>query len=199
MKKIIVATGNMGKLKEIREILADTPVELVSMGEIWNPIPEIEENGSTFFENAMIKASWVYEKTGIWSLADDSGLEVDFLNGEPGVYSARYAGIQGDYKANNLKLLDSLHNVPSEKRTARFRCVMVIKTSPDSYISAEGTCEGHIGFRLRGSEGFGYDPLFFPGDEKLTFAEIPSVMKNTISHRGRALINLREKLNELSI
>lgn len=199
MRKIIVATGNKGKLKEIREILSGMPVEIVSMGDIWNPVPEIEENGSTFFENALIKASWVYDKTGTWTLADDSGLEVDYLNGEPGVYSARYAGQKADYKANNAKLLDALKNVPLEKRKARFRCVIVIKTGPDSYLTAEGNCEGHIGFELQGTNGFGYDPLFYPENEKLTFAEISSDLKNKMSHRGKALVNLRGKLNELSI
>jgi len=199
MKRIVVASANKGKLKEIWEILSDMSVELVSMGDLWNPVPDIEENGTTFFDNAFIKATWVYKKSGMWSLADDSGLEVDFLNGEPGVFSARYAGKQGDSAANNRKLLDALKDVSIEKRTARFRCVIVLKTGENSFVTADGTCEGTIGFAPSGNEGFGYDPLFIPAGEKHTMAEISSEKKNTISHRGNALKKLREKIDELSI
>ena len=199
MKKIIVATGNKGKVKEIKEILSGLPYEFVPLGDIWNPLPDIEENGSTFFQNARIKADWVYSHSGVWALADDSGLEVDALNGAPGVWSARYAGLQGDSQANNKKLLDALKNVSIKQRTARFKCVIVLKYGIDSYISAEGVCEGFIGFQPQGTSGFGYDPLFFPVNENETFAELSSEKKNILSHRGKALKILCEKINELSI
>lgn len=198
MKKIIVATGNKGKLKEIREILENSAFDLISMGDVWQPTPEIEENGSTFFQNAMIKADWVFKKSGEWALADDSGLEVDFLDGAPGVRSARYAGVECDSEANNAKLLDALRATDVHLRTARFRCVMVLKTGDDSYISADGVCEGIIGFKQQGRGGFGYDPLFIPVSEKLTFAELSSEKKNLISHRGKSLRILREKINGIS-
>lgn len=198
MKKIIVATANKGKLKEIKEILEGSPFELISMGDVWQPTPEIEENGSTFFQNAMIKAEWVFKNSGVWALADDSGLEVDFLGGEPGVRSARFAGDQCDNEANKAKLLDALRMAEEHLRTARFRCVMVLKTGVDSYISADGVCEGKIGFQQQGKDGFGYDPLFIPVSENITFAELSSEKKNLISHRGIALRILREKINGLS-
>jgi XTP/dITP diphosphohydrolase len=197
MRKIVVASGNRGKVAEIREILKDLPVELVPMSDVWNPVPDIEENGNTFFENAHIKAEYVFKKCGFWALADDSGLEVDSLNGEPGVYSARYAGNQGDNEANNALLLKKLNGVPQHLRTARFRCVMVLKTGISSYITSEGTCEGTIGLEMKGKKGFGYDPLFVPVHENLTFAELSSEKKNQISHRGKALDQLCRKLHEL--
>ena len=197
MKKVVVATGNQGKLKEIREILGNSPFDLTAMGDVWKPTPEIEENGSTFFQNAMIKADWVFNNSGLWALADDSGLEVDFLNGEPGVRSARYAGEQCDNEANKAKLLDALHSTEAHLRTARFRCVMVLKTGQDSYISADGVCEGVIGFEPQGKGGFGYDPLFIPVSESLSFAQLSSEKKNLLSHRGIALRILREKIDGL--
>lgn len=197
MVKIVVASGNKGKLAEIRDILKGHPVDLIPMSDIWDPVPDIEENGTTFFENAFIKAEYVFKKSGLWALADDSGLEVDSLNGEPGVYSARYAGTQGDNEANNALLLSKLTGVPQHLRTARFRCVMVLKTGISSYITTEGTCEGTIGFELKGEKGFGYDPLFIPAHETLTFAELTSEIKNDISHRGKALSQLCRKLYEL--
>lgn len=199
MKKIIVATGNKGKVKEIGEILSGFPCELISLGDLWNPLPEIDENGSTFLQNACIKADWVYSHSGMWALADDSGLEVDALNGAPGVTSARYAGLQCNAESNNKKLLDALKDVAMEKRTARFRCAVVLKTGIDCYISAEGVCEGIISFEFKGSGGFGYDPLFIPVNEDKSFAELPFEKKNAISHRGKALKILREKINGLSI
>jgi XTP/dITP diphosphohydrolase len=198
MRKIVVASGNKGKLAEIREILKDLPVELIPMSDVWDPVPDIEENGNTFFENALIKAEYVFKRSGLWALADDSGLEVDSLNGEPGVYSARYAGNQGDNEANNALLLSKLNGVPQHLRTARFRCVMVLKTGISSYITSEGACNGTIGLELKGKKGFGYDPLFVPAHETLTFAELSSEKKNNISHRGKALAQLCGKLHELN-
>ncbi|HMA64297.1 MAG: RdgB/HAM1 family non-canonical purine NTP pyrophosphatase [Fibrobacterota bacterium] len=199
MRKIVVASGNKGKLAEIREILKDLPVELLPMSDLWNPVPDIDENGKSFFDNALIKAEYVFKRSGLWALADDSGLEVDSLSGEPGVYSARYAGKQGDNEANNALLLRKLNGVPPHLRTARFRCVMVLKTGISSTITSEGTCEGTIGFELKGKKGFGYDPLFVPTDETMTFAELSSEKKNQISHRGKALALLCRKLHELDI
>jgi len=194
VQKIIVATGNQGKLSEIKEILVDCNFDLSSLKDHFSPIPQIPETGSTFLENARIKADWVFEKTGIWSLADDSGLEVDALNGAPGVWSARFAGEECSSEENNQKLLRLLGDSPFEARTARFRCVIVLKTGKDSYLSTEGVCEGKIGFMPEGSEGFGYDPLFYPEGYDCTFAQLDSAEKNAISHRGKALKKLRESL-----
>jgi XTP/dITP diphosphohydrolase len=197
VKKIIVATSNKGKLVEIREILQDIPVELFSLEDYWNPIPEIAETGNTFLENAKIKADWVFEKSKIWSLSDDSGLEVDALGGEPGVRSARYAGDCSSTTENNRKLLNNLLQVPSHLRTARFRCVVVLKIGPEKYITAGGVCEGKIGFEICGDGGFGYDPLFIPDGYEKTFAQLESKEKHTLSHRGKALAALREQLHAL--
>jgi XTP/dITP diphosphohydrolase len=197
MKTIIVATGNRGKLREIQEILLGFPFKVISMFDYWEKVPDIEETGTTFLENAKIKADWVYEQTGLWTMADDSGLEVDALNGEPGVWSARYAGIPCSNDANNQKLLDNLKNVPMENRTARFRCVIVLKTGDQNYISSDGTCEGKIGFTPEGSGGFGYDPLFIPSGQSETFGQLDSDVKHSMSHRGKAIRGIREKINEL--
>ncbi len=197
LKKVIVATSNRGKLLEIRQILKSVPLELVPVGEYWNSQIEIEETGSTFEENALIKAGWVYNKSGLWALADDSGLEVDALGGKPGVLSARYAGANAGTEENNRKLLNELKNVPASNRTARFRCVIVLKTAPDSYLCSEGVCQGRIGFEPHGSNGFGYDPLFIPEGFDRTFAQLSSEEKQELSHRAKALNSLVEKLNVL--
>lgn len=198
-KKVVVATSNRGKLQEIREILRSVPLELVSMGEYLNSQVEIEENGSTFEENALIKAQFVYNKTGLWALADDSGLEVDALGGRPGVLSARFAGASAGAEENNRKLLNELKNVSASDRTARFRCVLVLKTSSDCYLCSEGICEGRIGFEPKGSNGFGYDPLFIPEGLDKTFAQLSSEEKHELSHRAKALKSLVEKLNVLPL
>ncbi len=149
-------------------------------------IPEVIEDGITFQENALKKATAVFEATGIMALADDSGLEVDYLKGEPGVYSSRFAGEHATDAENNRKLVRLLEGIPSEKRTARFYCVMILKTADQMY-TFDGTCEGIILQEPRGSHGFGYDPLFFVPDYQQTFAELDSDIKNRISHRGIAL------------
>lgn len=205
MKKIILATGNAGKVKEFREMFAPLGVDVTSLADHFDPIPEIVEDGDTFFDNAKIKADWVFDNvSGIWSLADDSGLEVDALGGAPGVISARYSvgDVDDDNRddvpmsvRNNEKLLRELQNVPEEKRTARFKCVLVLKMDVDKYITAEGTCEGRIITELVGDKGFGYDPLFIPNGFDQTFAQISSDDKNRISHRGIALKKLYEILN----
>ncbi len=195
MRKLAAATGNKGKLSEIREILRDEPVEVIPISELFDSIPEIEENGSTFLENALIKARYVFDHCGLWTLADDSGLEVDCLGGAPGVKSARYAGESCNTEANNRKLLSALSGVPLEKRQARFKCVMVVVTGKDRYIFSEGVCRGRIGLSPQGSAGFGYDPLFIPDGFDCTFAQLDSRVKNSISHRGKALADLKEKMH----
>ena len=194
--KIIVATGNSGKLREIRDIFIDFPGTLISMKEFWKDIPEIEETGDTFFENACIKANWVFEHSTCWALADDSGLVVDALGGAPGVKSARFAGIQGNTEANNVKLLYALSDIEPENRTARFVCSVVLRVDKETLLQAEGTCEGTIIDTLRGSGGFGYDPLFIPTGYSKTFAELTGDEKHRISHRGKALRTLRKQLYE---
>jgi XTP/dITP diphosphohydrolase len=198
-QEIIVATGNQGKLREIREILGACKYSLASLGDYWNPLPHIPEEGATFYENAAGKAGWVFSKTGKMSLADDSGLEVDFLNGEPGVRSARFAGEPVSDKKNINKLLSLLSSCPANGRQAQFRCVVVLKINENEEIVAEGVCRGKIGYTPRGTGGFGYDPVFYPEGFEKTFAELDAATKNGISHRGKAINGLKEKLHERSI
>ena len=193
-QKIIVATGNNNKLHEIRTILSDCRYLLVSMKDFWGSIPVIEENGSTFFENACIKADWVYYKSACWALADDSGLVVDALNGAPGVKSARYAGEHGGTEENRKKLLLALKGVPEQDRLARFVCSAVIRIDKETVLHVEETCEGRIIDYMRGNGGFGYDPLFIPDGFDRTFAELSDEEKNVISHRGKAIQKLKEVL-----
>ncbi len=193
-ERIVVATGNLDKMEEIREIFDDMRIELLPMSHFWREAPVIEENGSTFTENASIKADFVYHHMSISTLADDSGLVVDILGGAPGVRSARYAGKQGDTAANNMKLLESLRGIPEKSRTARFVCAVVLRIDSFTTLIAEGFCEGKIVETPRGSGGFGYDPLFIPDGFDRTFAELTTEEKHEISHRGKALRALKEKL-----
>jgi XTP/dITP diphosphohydrolase len=199
MKKIVIASGNQGKCDEIRQIMQGLDYAIISMKELFGYIPEIDENGSTFYDNALLKATAVYEKCGCWTLADDSGLEVDALDRAPGVHSARFAGVNASSAENNQKLLKLLETVPPEKRTARFKCVMVLKRGTNDIITTEGTCEGKILYSLSGAGGFGYDPLFVPDGYDKTFGELSSAVKNMISHRGIALKKLREKFEVLDV
>lgn len=190
MKKLIFATGNQGKLKEIREIMADLDVEVLSMKEA-GVQTEIEENGTTFEENAVIKARAVGKLTGELTLADDSGLEIDYLNKEPGVYSARYMGEDTSYHVKNASLVKRLEGVPMEQRTARFVCV-IAAVFPDGRVeTARGTIEGVIGYEERGENGFGYDPIFYVPEYGCTTAEMDPDKKNELSHRGNALRAMR--------
>lgn len=192
-KKIIFATGNEGKMREIREILGDLDYEILSMKEAGVNI-DIIEDGETFEENAVIKAKAVMEATGEIVLADDSGLEIDFLNKEPGVLSARYMGEKTSYRIKNQILLDRLHGVPPILRSARFVCV-VAAAFPDGRIETRrATIEGRIAEKPAGENGFGYDPIFYLPDRKKTTAEISSEEKNEISHRGKALRQIKELL-----
>jgi len=199
IREIIIATGNAGKVREIGELLSDFPVHLTSLRDHWDPIPEIPETGESFLENAFQKATWVYSRKPCWVLADDSGLEVDFLHGEPGVRSARYAGDGAGDGANNAKLLAMLRNAPIGKRTARFRCVMVLAMSATDHLTVEGACGGRIAFAPSGTGGFGYDPLFLPDGHEMTFAELSPDIKNSVSHRGKALRELKRKISELAL
>ncbi|HVJ50775.1 XTP/dITP diphosphatase [Desulfitobacterium sp.] len=183
--KILLATQNQGKVKELQELLADAQIEVLSLQDIPN-WEEVEETGSTFAENAALKAHVAAERTGYIALADDSGLEVDALNGAPGVYSARYAGEPKDDERNNDKLINALEKFPDEERTGRFRCALVIATPDGQEFLTEGTVEGRILHAPRGQEGFGYDPLFFIPDFGRTMAELTMIQKNKISHRAQA-------------
>lgn len=192
---IIFATNNEGKMKEIRMILADLGVDVLSLKDAGIDI-EIQEDGTTFEENAIIKATAIRKKTGFLALADDSGLEIDYLNGEPGVYSARYMGEDTSYRVKNQNLIERLEGVPKEKRTARFVCV-IAAAFPDGKIStARGTIEGFIGYEERGEGGFGYDPIFWLNDYNCSTAELTMEKKNELSHRGKALRAIKEELKK---
>jgi XTP/dITP diphosphohydrolase len=182
--KLLIATRNSHKLQEIRQILAVPSLELVSMAD-FPSIPDVVEDGNTFEANATKKAVTLALATRLWTLADDSGLEVDALGGAPGVWSARYAGEPVNYAANNRKLLKALKNVVNRK--ARFRCAMALSDPKGQAQVVEGKCEGRIVEECRGAAGFGYDPLFVPDGYSVTFAEMDSEEKNRISHRAVAL------------
>ncbi len=184
--KLILASSNKGKLKELRDLLAFLPVEIGSLKDFPTFSGTLEDQPD-FQGNAAKKALEAAAFTGCLVLADDSGLEVDYLNGQPGVYSARYAGEEHDDAANNAKLLMSLQGVPAEQRTARFRCVMVLAAPGKILAQTEGSCEGLIGQDLQGKQGFGYDPLFIYPPAGQTFAELGMEIKNQISHRAKAL------------
>lgn len=190
--KILIATHNKHKLQEMARILEPIGYEVVTDRDIGIELTDVEENGSTFLENARIKAKSGFAESGLICIADDSGLCVDALDGEPGVYSARYCGEHGNDSANNEKLLLKLKDVADENRTARFVCAICVCFPEGSEITAEGVCEGKIGYEYRGNNGFGYDPLFMVGNK--SFAELTAEEKDAISHRGNALKKLKELL-----
>lgn len=194
-EKIIFATGNAGKMKEIRLILADLGMEILSMKEAGIQT-DVEENGTTFEENAVIKAKAIGALTDAIVLADDSGLEVDYLNKEPGVYSARYLGEDTSYRIKNQSLIDRLEGVPEEKRTARFVCVIAAHLPDGRILTTRGTIEGIIGYEERGEGGFGYDPIFFLPEYGCSTAELSMEKKNELSHRGKALRAMKEELKK---
>ena len=194
MNRLVLASGNAGKLAELRALLAGTGVELVAQSQLG--VEEVEETGLSFVENALLKARHAARATGLPALADDSGLCVDLLGGAPGLYSARYAGIHGDSAANNAKLLRELEGIEPLRRSAHFHAVIVLlrhATDPQPLI-AEGTWPGLILDAPRGEAGFGYDPVFLDTGLGLSAAELDPALKNRISHRGRALAQLRERL-----
>lgn len=193
MKRIIFATGNAGKMKEIRAIMADLDVEIVSMKEAGVDV-EIVENGSSFEENAVIKARTIMEHTGELVLADDSGLEIDYLNGEPGIYSARYMGEDTSYHIKNNNLISRLEGVEDEKRTARFVCAIAAAFPDGEILTVRDTVEGRIGYEEKGENGFGYDPIFYLPEYGKSSAQLSPEEKNRISHRGKALRKMKEEL-----
>lgn len=189
MLELVLASRNKHKLAEFQRMFSDLGVSIIPVSE-FPEAPEVVEDGETFEENARKKATEIAKALGRPALADDSGLEVDCLGGEPGVRSARYAGEHATAEENNAKLLRRLKGVPKERRKARFRCVIALAVPEGDRIDVEtasGACEGWIGFEPVGSEGFGYDPLFVVSEYNRTFAELPMELKNEISHRGRAL------------
>lgn len=192
-KRIIFATGNQGKMKEIKMILADMDVEVLSLKEAGIEA-DIVEDGATFEENAVIKAKTIMEMTGDIVLADDSGLEIDYLNKEPGIYSARYMGEDTSYDIKNNNLIGRLNEVPDEERTARFVCVIAAAFPNGDILTTEGTIEGMIGYEIKGSNGFGYDPIFYLPQYQCTTAELDMELKNELSHRGKALRAMKEQL-----
>jgi XTP/dITP diphosphohydrolase len=195
--KIVFASRNEGKVKEISEMFEGMDIELASLNNYDN-IPEVDEDGKSFLENALKKAQIVSGCTGEIVLADDSGLQVDILGGEPGIYSSRYAGENATDAENNKKLLAKLKGIPLENRSASFCCVLVLYRTDGSYDYFEGKWRGQIIDEPRGSNGFGYDPIFMVPDLKMTAAELPAEIKNKISHRGRAFAQLKESLRAKS-
>ena len=194
-KQILFATTNEGKLGEIRAILAGTDIEVISLKDAGIDI-EVIEDGTTFRENAVIKAETIMKATGKLTLADDSGLEVDFLNKEPGIYSARYCGVNTPYKIKNRNILERLTDVPDEKRTARFVCAIAAAYPDGETVTVQATMEGRIGYEETGLNGFGYDPIFYLPEYGCYSAQLPPEKKNEISHRGKALRMMVDKILE---
>lgn len=194
--RIIFATGNEGKMREIRMILADLGLEILSMKEA-GLTADIEENGTTFEENAVIKAKGIAALCQDIVLADDSGLEIDALNKEPGVYSARYMGENTSYHIKNRNLIERLEGVPEEQRTARFVCAIAAALPDGRVLETKAVMEGRIGYEERGENGFGYDPIFMLPEYGKSTAELTPEEKNKLSHRGKALRFMKEKLKEV--
>lgn len=193
MKEIVIATQNKGKVAEIALALSKLPVKVMALSD-FGPIPDAVEDGMSFLENALLKARHYAKYTGRACLADDSGLEVDFLQGAPGIYSARFAGEHGNDDDNNQKLLAELRDVSPQKRTARFRCVLAFVDSDEKVLTTDGVCSGVIGTQMQGTGGFGYDCLFYVPELKKTMAELSKDEKNAISHRGQALQKMAAEL-----
>jgi XTP/dITP diphosphohydrolase len=194
--ELLVATTNPGKLAEVRACLSRLPLRVISLTDLANA-PQVIEDGKTFEENALKKARTVAEYSGLLTLADDSGLEVDALGGAPGIYSARYAGLDADDHHNNQKLLSELAGLPGEQRSARFVCALALCAPQSRGIKdwvVRETCAGRIAFEQKGENGFGYDPLFFYPPFGKTFGEVEPEIKTTVSHRGKALRELVETL-----
>lgn len=196
-KKIVISTNNKNKLREIKKILKDLDIEVLSKADIGIEDFEVLEDGDTLEENSIKKAKALKDRTDYMVMADDSGLFVSKLNGDPGVHSSRYAGKDGDDSANNKKLLENLKDFDLEDRSAYFKAVIAIITEEDELITVSGKCSGHIAFELQGDNGFGYDPLFIPEGYEKSFAQLDEETKNKISHRGKALEKLNIQLKAL--
>lgn len=195
-KTVVFATGNQNKVREVRQILDGLDVEVRTMKEM-GITSEPEETGETFEENAMIKAAAIADEVkDAIVLADDSGLEIDYLNGEPGIYSARYLGEDTSYEVKNAKLIERLEGVPKEERTARFVCAIACILPDGSRFTTRGTIEGYIGWEPAGTNGFGYDPIFYVDEYGCSTAQMTAEQKNAISHRGNALRALRMELEK---
>lgn len=195
MKKIVVATHNEGKVREFRQLFSKYDVETLSLDDLDQNVPEVEETGETFEENAELKASTISSLLNVPVIADDSGLVVDALDGSPGVYSARYAGEPKDDQRNLEKVLSELKG--EKNRTARFVCVLALSVPGQNVVFKRGTCEGHLTEEPHGESGFGYDPIFIPDGYKATMAEIGADEKNKISHRSRALAKIEDSIQQL--
>lgn len=196
-RKLVLSTNNIHKVKEIQDILSDLPIEVLSKGEIGLEDLDVVENGKTLEENSIKKSKALADNIDYMVMADDSGLFVEALGGKPGVYSARYAGKDGDDEANNKKLLKELDKFPLEDRRGSFLTVISLITEEKEIFTIKGECKGHILFEPRGNNGFGYDPLFVPEGYDRTFGELDKDIKNRISHRGRALDKMKELLIQL--
>ena len=195
MRDIIFATKNKDKIKEIKAVLGDK-YNILSMEDA-GVSDDIEENGTTFEENALIKAEFVMKKTGKLVLADDSGLEIDYFDKKPGVYSARFMGKDTPYSEKNRQILQKMEGVPEEKRSARFVCAIACAMPEGGSFTVRETIEGIIGYEIKGENGFGYDPIFFVPELNKTTAELTMEEKNKISHRGKALVLMREQLEKI--
>ena len=193
MRKILFATSNEGKMKEVRMIMADMGIEVLSLKDLGIKA-DIEENGNTFEENAIIKATEISKLTGMLTLADDSGLEVDYMNKEPGVYSARFMGEDTSYHIKNNEIIRRLENAKGAERSARFVCVIAAVFPDGETFTTRATIEGEIGYKEEGENGFGYDPIMYLPEYGTTTAGLPLEEKNKISHRGKALRLMKEKL-----
>lgn len=197
IEEIIIATGNKHKVEEIKDILKDLNIKVIPMTD-FPSYPETVEDGETLEENAAKKAKEAAVFFNKWAIADDTGLEVDYLDGAPGVYSARYAGEDCSYEDNNKKLLEVLKGVPANNRSARFRCIIAVSSPVGEISLAEGKIFGTISETFAGDKGFGYDPIFFVPEENKTFAELAAEVKNRISHRGKALQKAKDIVKRLS-
>lgn len=195
--KIVFASGNAGKVREVSQLLEGLSIEILPLSKF--NVPEIEETGLTFIENALLKARNAAHHTGLPTIADDSGIAVDVLHGRPGIYSARFAGVGASDEDNLKKLIDMIKPFPEEQRTARFICSMVYLRHKDDPVPiiAQGVWEGHLLIEPKGSNGFGYDPMFYVSSQQCTSAELSPEIKNKLSHRGQALMQLLDKLNNV--
>lgn len=193
VEQLIFATSNEGKIREIRAVLADTDYQVLSMAEAGIHV-DIDENGATFEENARIKAQSVHDASHILVLADDSGLEIDYLNREPGVHSSRYMGENTSYEVKNARILERMAGVPMERRTARFVCAIAAVFPDGRCVTVRETMEGYIGYEARGENGFGYDPIFYLNPDGPSNAQLSLEEKNRLSHRGKALKAMKKEL-----